>query len=53
MKYLISKGVNKARLTACGKGWNDPVASNATKAGRAKNRRVEIWVTANPKMINK
>ena len=53
MNYLISKGVNKARLTACGKGWNDPVASNATKAGRAKNRRVEIWVTANPKMINK
>ncbi len=52
MNYLISKGVNKNRLKAMGKGWNDPVASNATAKGRAKNRRVEIWVTANQKMLD-
>ena len=53
MNYLISKGVAKNRLKAMGKGWNDPVASNATAKGRAKNRRVEIWVTANQKMLDK
>ena len=53
MNYLIKKGVAKDRLKAMGKGWNDPVASNANAAGRAKNRRVEIWVTANQNMIQK
>ncbi|MBX3324407.1 MAG: OmpA family protein, partial [Nitrospira sp.] len=33
-----------ANLTAAGHGENDPVASNNTAAGRAKNRRVEVIV---------
>lgn len=40
--YLISKGAIAANLTAKGYGESDPVASNATEAGRAENRRVEF-----------
>lgn len=40
--YLISQGVTPSMITAHGYGAADPVASNATPAGRAKNRRVEI-----------
>ena len=42
-QYLIDKkGLDPASLEACGKGEYDPVASNKTASGRAKNRRVEI-----------
>lgn len=34
--------INPARLTAAGRGKYNPVASNATEAGREKNRRIEI-----------
>ena len=52
MDYLISQGVAASRLTAKGDGSNNPVASNATAAGRAQNRRVEIYITADEQMIN-
>ena len=42
--YLVSKGVEKNRVYTEGKGEKQPVASNKTKDGRAKNRRVEIEV---------
>jgi OOP family OmpA-OmpF porin len=42
MAYLVSKGVDAPRLTARGYGPDDPVADNATVAGRAQNRRVEL-----------
>jgi len=42
--YLVSKGLDPARLYTEGKGEADPVADNATDAGRAKNRRVTIEV---------
>jgi outer membrane protein OmpA-like peptidoglycan-associated protein len=42
VRYLASRGVAAARLTAVGYGEERPVADNATKAGRAKNRRVEF-----------
>lgn len=51
MKYLASKGVNNSRMQALGRGWNDPVASNATVEGRALNRRVEVYITVGKKMI--
>lgn len=43
--YLINKGVDPNRLTAKGYGPANPIADNATKEGRAKNRRVEFDIT--------
>lgn len=40
--YLISRGVTAERLSAVGKGPNEPVADNTSAEGRANNRRVEI-----------
>ncbi|MBS0390930.1 MAG: OmpA family protein [Comamonadaceae bacterium] len=42
--YLVSKGIEKNRVYTEGKGKKQPIASNATREGRAKNRRVEIEV---------
>jgi OOP family OmpA-OmpF porin len=42
MSYLVSRGIDPARLTAKGYGSVNPVASNDTPQGRAKNRRVEF-----------
>lgn len=42
--YLASKGVNDSIITSEGRGESEPVASNATKAGRKQNRRVVIDV---------
>ncbi|HEY3760021.1 MAG TPA: flagellar motor protein MotB [Solirubrobacteraceae bacterium] len=42
VRYLIGKGVDPQRLTAIGYASLRPIASNATAAGRALNRRVEI-----------
>jgi len=47
MKYLVSKGVDASRLAAKGYGASNPADSNKTRAGRAKNRRVEIKVSNN------
>ena len=41
--YLISKGVASAQLSILGLGETRPVASNSTEAGKAQNRRVEIY----------
>ena len=51
MNYLISQGIPADRLKAIGQGWNNPIASNATAAGRAQNRRVELYITADSQMI--
>jgi chemotaxis protein MotB len=43
LQYLLGRGLNTSRqLSEEGYGDQDPVASNALPAGRAKNRRVEI-----------
>jgi chemotaxis protein MotB len=42
MQYLISQGLNPALVSAKGFGDSNPVASNNTAVGRAKNRRVEL-----------
>jgi len=41
--YLVSKGVPATKIHTEGHGERDPVASNKTKEGRAKNRRADIW----------
>ena len=41
-EYMVSKGVPAAKITLLGKGETQPVATNKTKEGRAKNRRVDI-----------
>ncbi len=42
--YLVSRGVASKRISIDGRGEQEPIADNATAAGRAKNRRVEIFV---------
>ncbi|TQV65039.1 MAG: OmpA family protein [Halothiobacillaceae bacterium] len=44
--YLVSKGVPATKIKASGKGESQPIADNKTKAGRAKNRRVDVTVNA-------
>ena len=46
--YLVGKGVSSSALTAQGYGKSKPIASNATKEGRAQNRRVAFEVTNAP-----
>ncbi len=42
MEYLVNAGIDKNRLSAVGYGFSKPIATNATDAGRALNRRVEL-----------
>ena len=49
--FIASNGVARTRMTTTGMSFRDPVASNDTAAGRALNRRVEIYITANSTMI--
>jgi outer membrane protein OmpA-like peptidoglycan-associated protein len=49
--YLLNSGVAATRLSAEGLPMQDYIASNATAEGRAQNRRVEIYITADQKMI--
>lgn len=48
VKILTNEGgVDKAMLTAAGRGEFMPVADNATAEGKAKNRRIEVILTPN------
>ena len=51
LRYLVNSGVAPTRVTAQGIPMADYVASNETAAGRAQNRRVEIYITASPEMV--
>jgi len=42
LNFLIDEGISSSRLNAIGFGEEKPIASNATRAGRQQNRRVEI-----------
>lgn len=42
--YLVARGVSSTRIAIDGRGSSQPIADNATAAGRARNRRVEILV---------
>lgn len=43
-KYLVKQGIVSSRIDIRGEGEWQPVADNATKEGRASNRRVEVTV---------
>ena len=49
--YLVGNGLKTLSIQYVGYGSAQPVASNSTEAGRAKNRRVELLITANEKDI--
>lgn len=42
--YLVSRGVSGQRIQIDGRGSYEPIASNATEAGRARNRRIEMFL---------
>ncbi len=44
--YLTSNGVSYGRIRTEGRGESEPIASNASDAGRARNRRVEVAIFA-------
>lgn len=43
-RYLIANGIPAADIETIGKGDTDPIAGNDSRAGKAKNRRVEIVI---------
>lgn len=51
--FLVNKGVTANRITAQGIPMADYVATNETAEGRAQNRRVEVYISANEEMIKK
>lgn len=53
LSYLVNQGVAPTRIMAEGIPMADYVASNETAAGRAQNRRVEVYILANKNMVQK
>jgi outer membrane protein OmpA-like peptidoglycan-associated protein len=43
--YLVQNGILKDNIETSSKGQNEPIANNATKEGRVKNRRIVITIT--------
>ena len=50
-KLLNQKGIAESRMRVEGHAYDEPVATNETAEGRAQNRRVEIYISANENMI--
>jgi len=48
--YLVTQGIDDSRVTTKGYGETQPLDSNASDAGRQKNRRVEVAIYANKEM---
>jgi OOP family OmpA-OmpF porin len=42
--FLVKNGVDPSKITIVGMGERNPIADNATKEGRAKNRRVDVMI---------
>jgi len=42
--YLVGRGIDSHRIQIDGRGSHDPIGDNGTDAGRAKNRRIEMFL---------
>lgn len=42
--YLVGRGVSSSRISIDGRGSREPIADNATETGRARNRRIDIYL---------
>lgn len=49
--YLRANNITSNRITEAGMSYNEPIADNSTEAGRAQNRRVEVYILANAEMV--
>ena len=49
--FLAKQGIAETRMLSEGKSYSMPVATNETVEGRAQNRRVEVYITADDTMI--
>lgn len=49
--FLVNEGVSRSRMTIEGYGELQPIASNDTPEGKQQNRRVEVAIYANKKMV--
>ena len=50
--YLQTCGLSRSRMKIEGRSYLEPIADNNTPEGRQQNRRVEIFISANEKMIS-
>lgn len=50
-QILKNNNISASRITESGLSYNEPVASNETAAGRAQNRRVEVYILATEAMV--
>lgn len=46
--FLAQEGIEQSILQSEGHGFDKPLTSNKTKAGRAQNRRVDVWIVPEP-----
>lgn len=51
VNFLRAHNVAASRLVPIGVGPNEPVVDNSTRENRAKNRRVEVFILPNAKMV--
>ena len=46
--FLAQEGIEQSILQSEGHGFDKPLTTNKTKAGRAQNRRVDVWIVPEP-----
>lgn len=46
--YLVARGVDARRIQIDGRGSREPIADNNSESGRARNRRIEIFLAERP-----